>query len=195
MNMKKLWAAGFAMVLLGMASAQIPVTDVASIQKAIEQLIAWKKQYEQMAQQIQYSKQIIESATGTRGLANVLDAMGTNAVVDTNLLRQWQTLDSKDKLLKGALQATQIALAATEKRNEQVRALMGEASRTTDAKAIAEINARINAENAMIKVDSDRIRLMELERAAQEKRIEEEAFKAAAAERQKPAMTWKPVAR
>lgn len=159
--------------LSGPALAQVPVTDTLAIAKAIQQLAAWKQQYEQMQQAIQTSKSQLESLTGKRMLGTVLDGISTDATVPSNISAEWGRLTKLEDLMADATKKTSMALQVTSHRAQQVRMLMDAVNNTKDPKAIAEITARIGAELALIKVDESRISLMHAEVKNNVDRIEE----------------------
>lgn len=75
--MKKILALSCTVLLCSLSNAQIPVTDVASIQQQvssqIETIAKWQSQYEQMTTRIDQAKQQYESITGSRGLGEVFN--------------------------------------------------------------------------------------------------------------------------
>lgn len=79
----------FAMGLSPAANAGIPVIDAANLAEAVEQVVAWAKQYDQMITQImhlrnQYNQLVTtyKSITGTRGIASMM-----NTFADKDLRR------------------------------------------------------------------------------------------------------------
>lgn len=79
----------FAMVLTPTAHAGIPVIDAANLAEAVEQVVAWAKQYDQMITQImhlrnQYQQLVstYQSMTGLRGIASMM-----NTLTDKDLRR------------------------------------------------------------------------------------------------------------
>lgn len=58
----------------GHASAGIPVIDGANLAQAVQQVLAWAQQYEQMANQIQQLQQQIDAVTGGRGFSSLLNS-------------------------------------------------------------------------------------------------------------------------
>jgi type IV secretion system protein VirB5 len=77
-------------LMLPMAYAQIPVTDVASISQQtaaqVETIAKWKLQYEQMMAQIDQARQQYQSLTGSRGLGTIMN----NAALRDYLPNDWQ---------------------------------------------------------------------------------------------------------
>lgn len=77
---KRLVAAFALTAAVGSANAGIPVIDVAALAQAVQQVLAWGQQYEQMVQQIQQMEQqyaqlqtTYNSMTGSRGLGTILN--------------------------------------------------------------------------------------------------------------------------
>ena len=92
MKMKKALVAALAITMAGTSSAQISVTDSASIAQQtaaqIETIAKWKMQYDQMTMQINQMKQQYESLTGSRGLGNILN----NRALRDYLPSDWQVV-------------------------------------------------------------------------------------------------------
>lgn len=61
----------FSITFSPSAHAGIPVIDVANLAQAIEQVVSWAKQYQQMAQQYQQMVVAYESITGKRNLGEI----------------------------------------------------------------------------------------------------------------------------
>lgn len=174
----------------GSGHAQIPVTDVASIAKSIEQLAAWKQQYGQMLQQIQTAKAQLEATTGRRNLGAVIDNVSTEATVPSAIVEEWKKLNNHERLVKDALGITEGAMRATTLRGEQVRALMQAINSTSDPKAIAEMQARMQAESALITNDLQRVQLLQIQQSAQQQRIEEQYREDARRNLSRPNAKW-----
>lgn len=90
------------------AHAGIPVIDNVAIAKAVQQVAAWGKQYEQMAAQIQEAQKQLQqlettyqSMTGSRGLGSLL----ANPGLPQFLPDEWKTVlrDSRRWRLRGHL--------------------------------------------------------------------------------------------
>lgn len=192
MSMNALKAGMLALVFwLGTAAAQgIPVFDASAVAKAVEQLVAWKKQFNQMQESISYAKSQLQAATGTRNLGAVLDNVGSEATVPIAIVQQWRALTRHEDLVRQSLQATEQALQTTSARGAQIRALMQAVNATTDPKSAAEIQARLQAEVALVSTDVQRIQLMQIEREAQQRRIDEDLRQRTRQDRAKPLATW-----
>lgn len=209
MKMKALVAA-LAITMAGAASAQIPVTDGASIaqsiQNQIETIAKWKMQYDQMTSQINQMKQQYESLTGSRGLGQILN----NSALRDYLPSDWQgvydavkkggyaglsgrassiysaakifdscghiTIGDEKRLCEArAVKASQdqaFALDAYDKaksRLNQIDGLMSKINDTSDPKAIAELQGRIAAEQAMIQNEQTKLQLYAMVAQAEDK--------------------------
>lgn len=89
--MKK-WIVAFVAFVgfTGVAQAQIPVTDVASLTQQVQQVISWGQQLKQMKDQIDQAKKTYESMNGSRGLGNLLN----NPALKNALPADWQKIYS-----------------------------------------------------------------------------------------------------
>ena len=209
MKMKALVAA-LAITMAGAASAQIPVTDGASIAQQvsaqIETIAKWKMQYDQMTSQINQMKQQYESLTGSRNLGQILN----NSALRDYLPNDWQGVYDAVKsggysglsgraqsiyeankafdacmvfklvdqrtaceaqAVKGA-QDKAFALDAYDKaksRLTQIDQLMAKINDTPDPKAIAELQGRIAAEQAMIQNEQTKLQMYQMVAAAEDR--------------------------
>ncbi len=157
--------------------AQVPVVDSLAIAKAVQQIEAWRQQYEQMLQSIALQKNQLEAATGRRNLGAILDNVATTATVPADIAQKWRALNSQEALIADALAQTSNALNVTSQRANQVRGLMAAINSTNDPKGVAEIGARIQAETALVMNDYQRVQLLSLQRQSTEQRIQEEYLK------------------
>ena len=197
--MKKLLTS-LAFILLtlctNVAHAGIPVIDAANLAQAIQQVMAWAQQYQQMASQIQQMQQQYASLTGSRGLGDILNNpllqgvvpadvaqiySGINSGGFNNLTSAAQTLRSTTMVYncenvtgdtKNAYEASlngnaqsqayqQNALQLITQRVQQIQSLQSQINGTPDPKAIAELQARIAAENTQVTNDANRIAVMQ----------------------------------
>jgi type IV secretion system protein VirB5 len=184
-----------AMLVPATSRAQFAVIDIANLQQALQQVSAWQKQYQQMAEQQGQLKQQYSAITGSRGLGNYASDPRLLATVPNDLLRIYDALQNQgasgltggarairdkariydcgrqtaadlrscERLLSGLAQhlsLLQESLALTTRRGAQVQALQDKINTTTDAKSIAELQARLQAENLQINNDANRLALM-----------------------------------
>lgn len=72
------------------ASAQIPVTDAASLAQQIQQVMAWGQQIQGMKDQLTQQQQLFNSMNGTRGIGQLLN----NPTLKDILPQDWQKVYS-----------------------------------------------------------------------------------------------------
>jgi type IV secretion system protein VirB5 len=196
------------------AHAGIPVIDNVAIAKAVQQVAAWGKQYEQMAAQIQEAQKQLQqlettyqSMTGSRGLGSLL----ANPGLPQFLPDEWKTVYETaagggyagisgslsqivaDEELAGSVADVEQQImkrsretAATDKaaglraydgakaRLVQIEALVSEINATSDPKAIAELQARIQAEQAAISNEATKLQMIAMLQQAEHRLIEEQ---------------------
>lgn len=133
----------------------IPVYDNASVLTAIQQLLAWEKQYQQMyqqymnqLQQIQQQQQQIANMSGTRMLGMANNGI-TNPILSGDIQQQLNQATSKQALIDTTGQQLRNLMQASQARSSQIQGLMGAINQTNDTKGIAELTARIQAEQVM----------------------------------------------
>ena len=134
----------------------IPTIDVANLAQSLNQVLAWQQQYQQMLQQIEQMRQQNQTASdafkaisGSRGLGQIANQI-TQSVIRPDFGRQLAATQSHEEA--GVLVTSQLEnlRASSGTRFGQIQVLMFAINGTTDAKGIAELNARIQAEQAMI---------------------------------------------
>lgn len=64
---------GSSLFISGQAKAGIPVIDGANLAQAVQNMVAWGEQYNQMVNQIQQAKQQYDSITGIRGFGDAVN--------------------------------------------------------------------------------------------------------------------------
>lgn len=178
------------------AHAGIPVIDAANLAQAIQQIVAWGKQYQQMVDQIKQAEQQYKSVTGTRNLGDILNNPMLKQAVPADVAQVLNAINSGGSAgLTGAAQAIrngsmkyncedrsgdgkttceailngnaqnqaylQNALQIATLRVQQIQSLQSQINGTDDPKAIAELQARIAAENAQVTNDANRIAVMQ----------------------------------
>lgn len=88
------------------AQAGIPVIDGANLVQAVQQVLAWQQQYQQMVQQYQQLQQQYASITGSRGLGNILNNQALQGVVPADVSTVYQAIQQGGgQGLTGAAQA------------------------------------------------------------------------------------------
>lgn len=139
------------------ASGQgIPVIDVAAIAQAIQQLLAWEKQYQQMYEQLQNLRQQLSTAesqlsstTGTRNLGQLYNAIPRPAL-DPALMRSLQQGESAGQVVSASKAQLAALQGDIEARSRQIQQLMNGINATSDLKGVQEISARIASEQVMV---------------------------------------------
>jgi type IV secretion system protein VirB5 len=167
--MKKVLATLGATIALGCSNVQaqgIPVIDAANLAQAIIQVLAWEAQYNQMLQQIQQlqfqtenSIRNLESITGNRGLGMISNNI-TASVVDPNLQAQLSQINTYAGSYEAIKSQLNNLTQASTTRFAQIQSLMLAINSTNDPKAIAELNGRIQAEQAMIANEQKEVALV-----------------------------------
>ncbi len=177
------------------AHAQVAVYDAASVRQSIEQVAAWKRQYDQMRQQQLQLQAQHASMTGSRGfgmiatdprlnhlapaeLREVLAAIRTKgasgltpaaaAIRDQTRIYACPTpsgnrMDSCEwnASINAQQQANQErALLLLEQRTRQIQQLQTRINATSDPKAIAELQARLQVEAAQVSNDTNKLLVM-----------------------------------
>jgi type IV secretion system protein VirB5 len=149
-------AAAIAFWALKVQAQGVPVIDAANLAQAINQVLAWEQQYTQMLQQIQQlqfqSEQAtknLEAMTGTRSLGLISNTI-TQSVIDPNFRAQLTAAGNFTQANELGRSQIQNLTQATTARFGQIQNLMAAINTTRDPKSIAELNARILAEQAMI---------------------------------------------
>ncbi len=190
------------------AHAGIPVIDAANLAQAIQEVLAWGQQYQQMVQQIQQMQQQYNSLTGARGLGDILNNPLLQQVVPANaatvyngintggyagLTSAAQALRNASKQYNcedktGSAKTTceailnsnaqtqayqQNALQVITQRVQQIQSLQSQINATQDPKAIAELQARITAENTQVTNDANRIAVMQALAQSQQQAAEQ----------------------
>lgn len=155
MQLKSIICSSLLIALTASYGQGIPVYDNASVLTAIQQLLAWEKQYQQMyqqyinqIQQIQQQQQQIANMSGTRMLGTANNAI-TNPILSPNIQQQLNQATSKQALIDTTGQQLRNLMLASQARTSQIQGLMGAINRTNDTKGISELAARIQAEQVM----------------------------------------------
>ena len=202
---KKLLALGLgsSMLIGGQANATgIPVLDGANLVQAVQNVVAWGEQYNQMVNQIQQAKQEYDSITGIRGFGDAVNNPYLQKVIPSDVTdiykgiqqggvngmtsaarnirdatmvydcssRTGQSYKACQASLNNNAQTqalNQQALGVADLRAEQIDNLRKQINTTTDAKSIAELQARIQSEQTQVANDANRISLMQAQAHAQ----------------------------
>jgi type IV secretion system protein VirB5 len=155
MKLKQIICTSFLVASMASFGQGIPVYDNASVLTAIQQLLAWEKQYQQMyqqymnqLQQIQNQQQQIANMSGTRMLGMANNGI-TNPILSGDIQQQLNQATSKQALIDTTSQQLKNLMQASQARSSQIQGLMGAINQTNDTKGIAELTARIQAEQVM----------------------------------------------
>ncbi|MDV7561170.1 P-type DNA transfer protein VirB5 [Acinetobacter baumannii] len=214
--MKKIFlVAGITTALMsGNASATgIPVFDGANLAQAVQQLVSWGDQYQQMVEQINQAKQQYDSITGIRGFGDAINNPYLQQIIpenvsgiykgieqggvggmtaaaknirDASLIYDCSSRTGQDyKTCQASLNSnaqTQAlndqALDIADLRTEQIENLRKQIGLTQDAKGVAELQARLQAETTQVANDANRIALMQAQAEAQAKSIQQQEIEA-----------------
>jgi type IV secretion system protein VirB5 len=179
MKAKHVLTSGMLVVIAHSSAAQgIPVLDAANLAQAVNQVLAWEQQYKQMLQQIEQLQQQtdlatrnLSSMTGTRSLGEITNAIPTS-VLDPNLRNTIASIASHADL--NAYGSGQLASLqqATLTRYSQIQSLMRSINQTNDPKSIAELQGRIQSEQAMIANEQKEAELLRMSLDQQRRAID-----------------------
>lgn len=179
MKAKHVLTSGMLVVIAHSSAAQgIPVLDAANLAQAVNQVLAWEQQYKQMLQQIDQLLQQTDlatrnltSMTGTRSLGEITNAIPTS-VLDPNLRNTIASIASHTDL--NAYGSGQLASLqqATLTRYSQIQSLMRSINQTNDPKSIAELQGRIQSEQAMIANEQKEAELLRMSLDQQRRAID-----------------------
>lgn len=156
MKSKLIFPITIATLHFGVAAQGIPTIDVANLANSIKQVLAWQQQYEQMVQQIEQMQKANATAlsayqaiSGNRGLGSINNSITQSVIPPAfySSLKATTSQQDASRLVGSQLQQLNVS---TSTRFTQIQQLMGAINATNDAKAIGELNARIQAEQAMI---------------------------------------------
>lgn len=155
------------------AHAGIPVIDVANLQQSIQQVIAWSDQYRQMYTQIMQARALFENMTGSRALGLVFDNLDVEGAVPPEMMELVTAVQDARSELDRWSNFVENGIQHSANRQVQLRSLMNAINSTTDAKAIAELQGRIQAEVAAVGIETNRILLAQEHLRTEEKKTEQ----------------------
>lgn len=175
--LKSVLAAASFFVVSQSAMAQFVVIDpasitqqIATVAEQIKQNLAWTEQYRQMysqitnqIDQIKKAKETLDNMTGSRLLGLVKNEIATNATIPSDVASLLGAIEDTAQLTAKIKSIATNGIRGTDARGRQIVSLMGEINGTSDAKGVAEINARIAAETANVQNDTNRILLAKSE--------------------------------
>lgn len=180
------------------AQAGIPVIDVTAIKQQIAQVVAWGKQYQQMIEEFQQLEKEFNSMNGSRGMANlennpaarkympddyqsmlggygnsgairsaskVFDLSATGLNTNTDMGKAWEEGANQAAINRAAAEA---AFKKASERFGSIQVLLEKVNDAPEAKDIADLQARIQAEQVM--QQNEQTKVMMLAQLAQAQR-------------------------
>ena len=158
-----------------LTNAGIPVVDAGSIAQAITQVEKMTTQINNQIEQITQLKAQVKSLTGTRNLGKILSNTVKDQVPD-----EWKTIydaakskdykvlingknydpDAHKKQLVTQLDLVEKSFNGVKDRLTNIDKLMDEINNTQDAKAAADLQARIAAEQAQIQAGQTKLTML-----------------------------------
>lgn len=152
------------------AHAGIPVIDVANLAQAIQQVMAWSEQYRQMYAQIMQARAIFENMTGNRALGLLFDNLDVEGAIPEDMMELAMAVQDARGELDRWTNYVENGIQHSANRQTQLRSLMNAINSTTDAKSIAELQGRIQAEVAAVGIETNRILLAQEHMRTEEKK-------------------------
>lgn len=187
------------------AHAGVPVIDAANLANAMQQIAAWKQQFDQMTAQAKQLQRQFDSMNGSRGIADLLDnphlykylpqdftevlsadGSGGGNPQSQSLMTELRLLDINHTNLNPASQAGRLfqnsqnqnavfrilgeqGYAAMNQRLQQLSSLKTRIDSAPDPKAIADLQARISAEQGFIANEQAKLNVIAQMQQAQER--------------------------
>jgi type IV secretion system protein VirB5 len=173
------------------AHAGIPVIDAANLAQAVQQVLAWAQQYQQMMEQYQQMQQAYNNLNGVRNMGDLVNDPQTRKYLPdeyqeilTNGVGQWEAIrnaarkfDIADSGLSASSDAAQAfeqsakqaainrasaeeAYEAASKRFGDIQVLLDKVNSAPDAKDIADLQARIQAEQVMVQNEANKLQML-----------------------------------
>lgn len=170
----------------------IPVVDVAALVQAVQQVMTAYEQLTELQNQLKQAERAYDAVTGTRGMSALLDNPALRSYLPTDMQSILEGLDGdidkyrsmgrlleNDRWQKAAMQAAEIlenaeVSAATDLANsetvyeragdriDEYQDFVDEIDGATDPKAIADLQARIQAENVFLQNEIIRLQAMQM---------------------------------
>jgi len=173
------------------AAGGIPVLDAANLAKAVDQITAWSKQYQQMNEQIQSMQRAYESVNGIRNMGNLVNNPALRQYLPAEYQQvlsqgvgQWEAIRNAAKTFDislTSLSASSDAVKAFEQAANQaalnrataeaaynnasqrfadIQLLLDKVNTAPDAKDIADLQARIQAEQVMMQNEANKLQML-----------------------------------
>lgn len=169
------------------AHAGIPTIDLAAVGAALQQVAAWGQQYQQMVQQFDQMKQQYNSITGIRNMGNLANNPTLRQYIPSNYQsilnsgygnsRQIfdgmnvagttiKNTDADKAFAASAMQASinrsigEAGYKAASDRFAQIQILLDKVNDAPDAKDMADLSGRIQAEQVMMQNEANKIAML-----------------------------------
>lgn len=173
------------------AHAGIPVIDGANLAQAIQQVLAWAQQYQQMVEQIQEMQRAYNNLSGIRNMGSLVNnPLARKYLPDeyqeilTNGVGQWEAIRNAAKkfdMAASSLSASSDAAKAFEQvakqaainragaeeayktasqRFNDIQVLLDKVNAAPDAKDIADLQGRIQAEQVMMQNEANKLQML-----------------------------------
>lgn len=173
------------------AHAGIPVIDGANLAQAIQQVMAWAQQYQQMVEQIQQMQQAYNNLNGVRNMGSLVNNPVSRRYLPddyqtilSNGVGQWEAIRDaakKFEIASTSLSASSDAARAFEQvakqaainragaeeayrtasqRFSDIQVLLDRVNSAPDAKDIADLQGRIQAEQVMMQNEANKLQML-----------------------------------
>lgn len=185
--MKKTTIAALLVTAIGISqpamASGIPVVDVSNLTQQLLQVQHMLSQIEQLRNQLETANRQLDSISGSRGLAGVIDSAYDTAVnVDPNeVLRAAGIRNASEHGLSGDaaemydignqntatwLGQSQRSLEQAQERFSELAGLVAEVNNSPDQKDILDLQARIGAEEVMLQNEMAKLTMLQSEAEA-----------------------------
>ncbi|WP_133408181.1 type IV secretion system protein [Parashewanella tropica] len=168
---------------LPLPSLAFPVIDIANLHQKIIEIRHLLEEIDTLKQQLDTAKRQLSSINGITGMSDAIDSVYDVAVkVDPNLTLKQQGLHNSEWLKLGGdsaslfddinryrgrwLGQTQLSLQETQVRYDQLTRLINKITQAPKQKDIQDLQARIQAENAMLANEQAKLQLMKAQAQA-----------------------------
>jgi len=172
-------------------AAGIPVLDGANLAQAVQQVVAWSKQYDQMIEQIQSMQRAYENVSGIRNMGDLVNNPALRQYLPAEYQQilsegvgQWEAIRNAAKTFDIALTslsassdaakafeqvANQAAInrataeeayKTASQRFSDIQVLLNKVNAAPDAKDIADLQARIQAEQVMMQNEANKLQML-----------------------------------
>lgn len=182
----------------------IPVIDVSSLAQSILQVQHLLTQIEEMRNQIQVAEQELNSMSGVRGMASLIDSaydpsvtinpeevlssFGINTAASYNVSDSAKALfNNKNQDVATWLGQSQKSLLQAQTRFDELTGLIAKVNNSPDQKDILDLSARIGAEHAMLQNEMIKLTMLrseaEAKQAIHNQRIQQMAIESSGTKR------------